>query len=280
MATSSRYPREKRHGVREDGQVIASEWRPDPTRGVFETLLVVDGAPVELEAHLHRLAQSLDAVYSQELPPQVGEELRRAADDIPLGRLRLTVTPTEDGLRVDLLAEEVDSEAVFPTTGMKLRTHPIRGGLGPHKWIDRRGIDRPPPGEAGALLVDEGEVLEAGWANVFAVRNGALFTPPLDGRILPGTTRATLMALAADEEIEVIERPLHPDDLLTADETFLSGSIRGIEAAQELDGRPLPGCGPLSHRLAAALRQRWGLASGWGDPATPAIEPKLGQPAR
>lgn len=229
---------------------MADPWRPDRSRGIFETLLVVAGEPVELEAHLERLALSLDAVYSQDLPPQAEEKLRGAAEGIRLGRLRLTV---------------------FPAQGMRLHTHPVSGGLGPHKWAHRPGIDRPAPGEAGALIVDEGEVLEAGWANIFAVRGGTLFTPPLDGRILPGTTRAALLALAAGEEIETAERPLSPTDLLTAEETFLTNSIRGIEPAEELDGQQLGGCGALSNRLAAALRQRWGLRDA---PRSAATAPK------
>jgi len=260
---------------RQDIPPVADLWQPDRSRGVFETLLVVNGEPVALDAHLRRLAQSLEAVYSQELPPQAEEELREAATGIPLGRLRLTVAPVEDGLQIDLLAEGVDLEAVFPTQGVRLRTRQISGGLGPHKWAHRPGIDRPAPGEPGALIVDEGEVLEAGWANVFAVRGGTLFTPPLDGRILPGTTRAALLALAADAGIEAVERSLEPDDLLNADETFLSGSIRGIEAALELDGQPLAGCGPLSRRLAAALRQRWGLRDGSLPTAAAAPRPDL-----
>ncbi len=257
--------------------MIASGWRPDPSLGVFETLLVVGGEPVELGAHLHRLAQSLNAVYSQELLPQTEEQLRQAAEGTPLGRLRFTVDPTEDGLQTDLLAEGVGLEAVFPAQGMRLRTHPVSGGLGSHKWIDRQGIDRPAPGEPGALIVDEGEVLEAGWANVFAIRDSTLFTPPLDGRILPGTTRAALVELAAELGIEATERSLRSEDLLTADETFLTGSIRGIEAAEELDGQPLPGCGPISNRLAAALRQRWGLENA---PLAFATAPPPGQLAR
>src|SRR4051812_6191182 len=239
---------------------MADRWQPDRSRGVFETLLVVDGEPIELGAHLLRLAQSLEAVYSQELPLRAEEELRRAARGIDLGRLRLTLAPAEDGLRLDLLAGGVESEAVFPERGVNLRTHLVAGGLGAHKWVDRKGINSPAPEEAGALIVDEGEVLEAGWANVFAVRGGTLFTPPLDGRFLPGTTRAALLELAAAEGIESSEQPLHSNDLLTADETFLTGSIRGIEPALQLDDQPLAGCGALSHRLAAALRRRWGLS--------------------
>jgi para-aminobenzoate synthetase/4-amino-4-deoxychorismate lyase len=259
---------------------MADRWQPDHSRGVFETLLVVDGEPVELGAHLRRLAQSLEEIYSQEMPPDLEDKMREAATEIPLGRLRCTLAPAEDGLQLDLLAGGVELEAVFPERGVHLRTHPVAGGLGLHKWADRKGINRPAPGEAGALITDEGEVLEAGWANVFAVRGDTLFTPPLDGRLLPGTTRAAVLELAAQNEIETSEQPLHPDDLLTAEETFLTGSIRGIEPALSLDGQPLPGCGQLSRRLAAALRQRWNLLDDSAAPATPAAEPKLGQPAR
>src|SRR3954452_11063061 len=238
---------------------MADRWQPDRSRGVFETLLVVDGEAVEVDAHLSRLAHSLEEVYSQELPAQTQEKLRSAAEDLDLGRLRCTVAPVEDGLQLDLLAGGVELEAVFPERGVHLRNHPITGGLGSHKWVDRKGINRPAPEEAGALIADEGEVLEAGWANVFAVSGGTLFTPPLDGRLLPGTTRAAVLELAAQREIGSREQPLHPNDLLTAEETFLTGSIRGIEPALSLDGVPLPGCGPLSRRLATALRQHWNL---------------------
>jgi branched-subunit amino acid aminotransferase/4-amino-4-deoxychorismate lyase len=259
---------------------MADRWQPDRSRGVFETLLVVDGRPLELDAHLRRLAHSLEEIYSQEVPGELEEKLRRAAAGIDLGRLRCTLAPVEDGLQLDLLAGGVELETVFPERGVHLRTHEVAGGLGPHKWAHRPGINRPTPDEAGALIVDEGEVLEAGWANVFAVRGGTLFTPPLDGRLLPGTTRAAVLALAAEHNIESNECPLHPNDLLNAEETFLTGSIRGIEPALSLNGDELPGCGDLSHRLAAALRQRWGLRDDSAAPAARATEPQLGQPAR
>jgi para-aminobenzoate synthetase/4-amino-4-deoxychorismate lyase len=259
---------------------MADRWQPDRSRGVFETLLVVEGAPVELDAHLQRLARSLDVVYSQELPPQLEDKMREAATDISLGRLRVTLAPEEDGPRLDLLAGGVESGAVFPERGVDLRTREIAGGLGAHKWADRKGINRPAPGEAGTLITDEGEVLEAGWANVFAFRGGTLFTPPLDGRLLPGTTRAAVLQLAAEQGIESSEGPLHPEDFLAADETFLTGSIRGIEPALSLDGEELPGCGQLSHRLVAALRRRWNLSDDSDAPAAHATEPQLGQLAR
>jgi para-aminobenzoate synthetase/4-amino-4-deoxychorismate lyase len=256
---------------------MADRWQPDRLRGVFETLLVVNGEPVELEAHLRRLEHSLDEIYSQELPEQLEQKMREAAAETPLGRLRCTLAPVEDGLQLDLLAGGVELEAVFPERGVHLRTHEIAGGLGAHKWVDRKGVNRPAPGEAGALIADEGEVLEAGWANVFAVRGGTLFTPPLDGRLLPGTTRAAVLELAAQKKIKATEQPLGLTDLLTAAETFLTGSIRGIEPALSLDSDDLSGCGPLSRRLADALRRRWNLSDGSGDPEAPAAAPRAGQ---
>ncbi|MGN6815166.1 MAG: aminotransferase class IV [Solirubrobacterales bacterium] len=261
---------------------MADLWQPDRSRGVFETLLVVVGEPVELEAHLLRMQRSLNELYGPELPSRAGEQVRAAAAEFGLGRLRLTATPHPSGgaqaastvaLAID--ADEIDPKVVFPARGIRLLTQPLSGGLGAHKLVDRpKQIDRPAPGEPGALIVDEGEVLEAGWANVFAVRGGTLFTPPLDGRILPGATRAALVALAAEAGIEATECSLRSEDLLTADETFLTGSIRGIEPALELDGQPLSGCGLISNRLAAALRRRWRLTDA---PQESADEPKLGQ---
>ncbi len=253
--------------------MTASDWRPDPATGIFETLLVVDGEPVELEGHLARLGQSLAAVYAKELPSQVEEELRQAAEGFSLGRLRLTLVPTEDGLRHDLLAGWVVPETVFPVRGVKLRTQHVPGGNGPHKWVDRREMEHPDSGP-GHLIRDGDELLEAGWANLFAVREATLWTPPTDGRILPGTARAALLEIATEEGIPAIERPLRAEDLYTADEVFLTNSIRCIEPAAELDQEPLQGCGPVSSRLAAALRRRWRL-----EPQAAAAAPRAGQPS-
>lgn len=253
-------------------------WRPDPGKGIFETLLVVNGAPVELDGHLARLRRSLDEVYDLDLPAGARDELIAAADGISLGRLRLTCVPGEDGLRHDLIAGEVVPEAVFPAQGAELRSHCVEGGNGSHKWVDRRGMEHPDDG-AGQLICDGDEALEAGWANIFAVRAETLWTPPADGRILPGTARAAVLAIALESGLDTQEQPLRAEDLLRADETFLTNSVRGIEPAIALDGTPLPGCGPISRRLVGALRRRWGL----GDPAArkaAATAPKQSQLSR
>jgi para-aminobenzoate synthetase / 4-amino-4-deoxychorismate lyase len=240
--------------------VSASGHRPDPSLGIFETLLVVGGEPVELEAHLARLQASLTDLYGAELPADAAERVRATAAESGLGRLRLTTVPSGAGVDLDVRVRPVDPKVMFPSAenGARLRVTNMPGGHGPYKWVDRPGMDRPDAG-TGLLIADGEELLEAGWANLFAIREGTLWTPAADGRILPGMARAAIQKIAREEEIETREGPLRRENLLAADEAFLTNSVRGVEPAVELDGVPLPGCGPLSRRLADALRRRWGL---------------------
>jgi len=118
-----------------------------------------------------------------------------------------------------------------------------------------------PDSGPGQLICDGDQLLEAGWANLFVAREETLWTPPADGRILPGTARAAVLAIAREKGLDAREQPLSAAALQTAEETFLTNSIRGIEPATVIDATPLPGCGPVSRRLADALRRRWGLRS-------------------
>ncbi|MDX6636055.1 MAG: para-aminobenzoate synthetase / 4-amino-4-deoxychorismate lyase [Solirubrobacterales bacterium] len=259
--------------------MATSDWRPDPAKGVFETLLVVGGEPMEATGHLARLGRSLAEIYGVELPSGAGELVRATAAGVELGRLRVTAVPRAEVVDLDLEARPVDRAIMFPTSGAALRQVERAGGHGQHKWVDRRGMEHPEAGP-GQLICDGEELLEAGWANLFAVREGTLWTPAADGRILAGMARAALLEIAAAEGLETREQPLHAADLLGADETLLTNSVRGIEPAASLDGTPLPGSGPISRRLADALRRRWGLANDSGDPQGPAAARQPGQLSR
>lgn len=252
--------------------MATSDWRPDPARGVFETLLVVGGEPMELDGHLARLGRSLTEIYAIELPAETSELVRATSAGVRLGRLRVTAVPRAGAVDINLEARPIDPAIMFPTTGAALRKVDRPGGHGSHKWVDRRGMDHPDAGP-GQLICDGEEALEAGWANLFTIREETLWTPPADGRILAGMARAAVLELAHDEGIETREQPLRAPDLLNADETFLTNSIRGIEPITELDGTPLPGSGQISHRLAAALQQRWNLQG----PQAAAASPKADQ---
>lgn len=245
---------------------------PDPALGIFETMLVVGGTPVAPTAHLARLEASLNAVYGTGLPPEAHRVVAEHSESLELGRLRLTVIPSgSEGAsapRLEVDAGELDGWPHFPEQPVSLRPHEVSGGLGCHKWADRTALPAVSPGEA-PLLTDRGEVLEAAWASVFAVRRGALFTPPLDGRILPGVTRATTIELARARGIEVLEHPLTLEELRTAGEVFLTNSIRGVEVAGSVDGTPVEAPGAITTILRSDLRETWNPFSAKSETAAP-----------
>jgi para-aminobenzoate synthetase / 4-amino-4-deoxychorismate lyase len=260
--------------------------RPDPSKGVFETMLVLDGLPVELEAHLERLAESVAGLYGKRLPPSTRRTVLGEAAGRRHGKLRVDVAPGADGrLAVRAVTAEVDPAIVFPAAAhaARLRSVTVAGGLGPHKWADRRLLDDAeanlPPGELPLLLDADGSVLEVSRASVFRVRGERIETPPLDGRILPSIARRQVLAAASAEGIDVGETRLTLADLLDGEEAFLSGSVRGVEPVASIDGVEMPPGGELSSRAAGALRRRWlgasraaGAAAGAGArPAGPRV---------
>lgn len=255
---------------------------PDRAQGLFETLLVVNGRPVELDAHLDRLAESLGTLFGAALPPDLAGKAGECARGVGLGRMRITASNGEGGTRSTLATEGVDRRDFFPAwaRGAELRSVSCDGGLGCHKWADRGPLDGAAGGAVPLLLDRAHEVLEAGRANVFAVLDGVLVTPSADGRILPGIARAGTIAAAAEAGIEVAERPLARDELMAADEVFLTGSVRGVEPARSLDGEPLPVAAELSRRVGDGLRRRWLAAPIAIAAPAPAGAPPLGPLAR
>ena len=104
----------------------------------------------------------------------------------------------------------------------------LPGGLGEHKWRDRTLLDALAERHgAMPLLVDaDGGVLEAAISNVWLLEGDALVTPPADGRILPGVTRARLLAAVGGRE-----EPCDLDRLAAADAVLLTSSIGLVRVA-------------------------------------------------
>ncbi len=236
----------------------------DPEQGVFETLLALDGRPIELDAHLRRLGASLEALFDSALPSGARQLALDGARRLTLGRLRLTAAPGEgERLSVELAAEALDPELVFPTRkrSVELRSLSVEGGFGVHKWVDRRLLEHAEaalPAAAAPFLVDhDATVLEASRANIFAVRDGALVTPPTDGRIIAGITRGRVLELARAAGREAHEERLSLDDLLGAGEAFLTNSVRGVEPVRAIDGAELGGGAGVTAEIAAELRRSW-----------------------
>lgn len=102
-----------------------------------------------------------------------------------------------------------------------------------------------------ALLLDvDGFVAEGSGENIFIVHNGILYTPELTSA-LEGITRDTVMKLAADEGIQVIEKRITRDEVYVADEAFFTGSAAEVTPIRELDNRNIGNGkrGPITEKL-------------------------------
>lgn len=98
----------------------------------------------------------------------------------------------------------------------------------------------------------EGYLGECSGANLFLVINGELHTPLAD-RFLNGITRQTVMQIAKDQGLTVVERRIKPEELDTAQEIFVTGTAAEISAVGKIDDRIYP-VGPITKSLQKAYR--------------------------
>jgi para-aminobenzoate synthetase/4-amino-4-deoxychorismate lyase len=261
------------------GLLAATEsLRPHATVGVFTSLKVTAGQTRDLGAHLSRLEASVRDLYGKDLPASLHADLAATLASKPTGRLRVTIRPVGGPLQPTVEVVPLPSApaappgasleitargaAAAPAT-VALRPAVVPGGVGAHKYRDRRLIDdlgRRAGLGAGEqlLLTDEtGELLETDRANVFAVIDGVLLTPPADGRLLPGVTRAATLRAARGIGVRTGQKPLTLGELAEATEVFVTNSVAGLLPVRAIDGLQL--CwvpGPVTARLATALAAR------------------------
>jgi len=103
-----------------------------------------------------------------------------------------------------------------------------------------------------AIMLDpQGYVSEASGENIFVIKRGKVFTPPLGGSILGGITRDCVLTLCKELGIETQERVVARDELYTADEVFFTGTAAEITPVREVDDRKVGSGtrGPLTKRL-------------------------------
>ena len=254
---------------------------PHPSAGVFSSLLVTGGETRGLAAHLSRLESSVRALYGKDLPASLHTQLASSLAARPSGRLRITVRPVGGPLQAKVevvplapptpptpLAPACEITATgggaatpsFLSDPVTLRPVTLSGGIGAYKYRDRRLLaeltarERLSPAQQLLLTDETGELLETDRANVFAVIDGVLLTPPADGRLLPGTTRAAVLRAARSRGIRVGQKPLTLDELAEATEVFVTNAVAGVIPVTAIeDSRLAWPSGPVTAALAAAL---------------------------
>jgi len=252
---------------------------------VFETMRVYRGRPFRLGAHLQRLAASAAALQVT-LPPGLEELVAeavgaceggdgmvrlvctRGAEDELVSTAFVVVTEVPDGheeqrrrgLRVALLTLAADplvrAAAPWLLAGVKSTSYAVN--MAAQRAAQTRGAD-------DAVFVGlGGELLEAPTANLWWRSGRVLHTPALDLGILAGVTRAVLIVLAPGAGYRIVEGVFTTDDLVAADEAFLTSSVREVMPVIQVDGVPIGGGrpGPAAAALQAVLRETASSAAG------------------
>jgi branched-chain amino acid aminotransferase len=256
--------------------------------GVFEGMRSYAGNVFRLEEHLERLWQSAAAIQleipvsKQEMAAAVMETL--SANDVQDGYIRLLVTRGVGTLGLDpnrcdqpqiiiitdlitLYPDEFYRDGMEIVTAKTIRNHPqaLDPSIKSLNYLNNilAKIEGLEAGCVEALMLNHlGEVAECTGDNVFIVRDQDLITPPFEAGILHGITRATVMQLASDDGIPVVESTITLDDLYGADECFLTGSAAEVVPVIKVDGnligngKPGPVTGRVTDLFRQAVQQR------------------------
>jgi branched-chain amino acid aminotransferase len=253
------------------GQVgLLSGW------GVFSTLRVADGVLFAFERHWARIQRDAK-LFHVEMP--VTPEVLRArllelveANHAYNSTLRVTIIRNDGGMWAgpsngrasDVVALTADTKewgrgvklgvqtqarhAACEFAGTKILSWAMN-----LTWLEnasRRGFDEV------VLLNERGEVAECTSANIFIANGSQVWTPPLNSGCLPGITREVLLQEVRVPGIAVGEKPLLPEDLLAADEVFITSTTRDLLPVLEIEGTKVGRTLATQTALAAAFRAR------------------------
>jgi branched-chain amino acid aminotransferase len=106
--------------------------------------------------------------------------------------------------------------------------------------------------EEAILLTEKGYIADCSGENVFAVKDGVIYTPPLETGILHGITRDSLIEVAGTLGYEVREQNLIRSDLYVADEVFMTGTAAEVTPVREVDDYLIGDPGPVTLALQSA----------------------------
>lgn len=250
--------------------------------GVFEGIRVYSGNVFRLENHLKRLYESAHSImlaipYTLEEMTQIIVETIRI-NELRSAYIRVVVSrgPGNLGLdpsscsmpRVIVIAEEL---SLYPKElyerGLKVGSVATRRNrpdvLSPQikslnylnnilvkLEANQAGVDE------ALMLNDQGYVTEGSADNIFIIKNGVIYTPPVYLGALEGITRNAIIEIARKNGYEVKEQPFTRHDVYIADEVFLTGTAVEVIAVNEVDTRQIKDGkpGPITNHLLSEFR--------------------------
>lgn len=227
--------------------------------GLYETMLLKDGQIEWAELHWQRLWKGLLQLgfkipeqYSADFFEAQIFELAARNGTLDLGRIRIQFYAeelqkpfapfyfieatsidkslsqwNEKGLILGVLKDFKKPMTVESNCKINHSLHiPLaRKAMAENNWDD------------ALLLNTKGRIIESSMANLFWIKNGKIFTPPLDEGCLAGTMRAIVINYIKANQLAFEEKPLLPEDLAAVDEVFLTNSIRKIRWVRAIEGK-------------------------------------------
>lgn len=248
--------------------------------GLFETMRAYHGRVFGLKQHLERLACSAEILKIRVETPLLEQAVKDIirANNLTEARVRLAVSLGEGAMVPD--PKSCEKPTVLVMAGAyhsygeevyqkgfraiissirrnsqspiaKLKTANYLESLLARQEAKDAGVDE------AICLNDKGLVSEASMSNIFIVAGGVLKTPDPDSGILPGLTRNTVLELAASSGIKAKEQSFTANELLQADEAFVTNSLMEIMPLVQVDGKPVGSGkpGPATLRLMKAYRE-------------------------
>ena len=252
--------------------------------GVYETLRTYNRRPFLFDRHMRRLRRSAEMISlpvpfsDANLAGQIsatlsaaalaGEAYVRVLLTRGVGELTYDPLATPTPSLVIIVKPQLDPPPDAYVRGVRvvivdiLRNHP--GSVNPMIKSNNLMNSALAMQEAlrqgafeGIMRNYRGELSECTTANLFIVRGGAVRTPPLEAGILPGITRDVVCEIARRSGIDAREETLGDDDLLNADEAFLTSTTRELVPIVKVGDRAIGtgGPGPVTGRLLEAYRE-------------------------
>lgn len=222
--------------------------------GLFESIRVRNGEPINLEAHILRMLEGAIALkmrapsyFTTSFFKEKIDELLEASSIDKGGRVRISIDRVSGGTyrpesnevsyfievypvndneyKLNQRGWEIDLYTSIRKHKSKLSNYKTKNGL----LYVMSSIEAKEKDLDDLLITDQkGSILEGSSSNLFVVSNGVLYTPGLDEGCLGGVMRMTLINIALENGIKVYESSIMPQNLLAADEVFLTNAIKGI----------------------------------------------------
>ena len=238
--------------------------------GLFETIEVLNGTPVFLNQHLQRLFKGCQRLL---LPIPDPDTLRKEAFQLSQGEtsavLKLIVTRGSGGrgyrqpetiqpTRLLSLHPFPEYPESFKQQGITVRFCANLLGLNPSlagiKHMNRleqvlaRAEWDSPEIQEGLMLDINGNVIEGTMSNLFMVKDQVLYTPTIEQCGVEGVLRNILISLAKQKQMKLIEKRISKEELLSADELFVTNSIIGIWPIKQVETQHFK-IGSITHKL-------------------------------